>query len=474
MTKRLMTRLTAAAVVLVSLATGASATEADVPEALRQRVEAEGWSQQWHDALYEHEDAAVGAAVRQMLRAKRDAEALASGLVVHEWGAMQHHMGTSTSEFDLIGEDQSDLPAFVQVWADQPVQRPQIILKPIIYFYTQKPRTVEVLARFPAGVLTQWYPSVTFFTPERLDPGRRGNNPNPPLRNGSLVWKHVELDPDRDTSRFARVDENHPWWHIARDTDATPVRVVNPRARRAQQREAVERFLFYRGAGEYKPMVMPKRDKPGVDLSVRVPFSQIDLRGVFLVRVNDSGATITHAPVLRAKSTLELAGPDAAKPIELAAETAKAQFIESLEAAGLFPKEARGLVEIWGDDMFTTPGERLLYLMPSNEAERVMPLEIRPAPSSTVRTLISWVELSTPEAEKRIMDLVKKLGSDAWAERQAAETELRQLDRFAEAILRRTLNTTRDEEVRLRIEQILAALEQKRRQGKATNPPNKP
>ena len=48
-----------------------------------------------------------------------------------------------------------------------------------------------------------------------------------------------------------------------------------------------------------------------------VPFSQIDLRGVFLVRVNDSGAIITHAPLLRATKTLTLAGPEAVKPKQI-------------------------------------------------------------------------------------------------------------------------------------------------------------
>ncbi|MFK7790025.1 MAG: hypothetical protein AB8C95_11120, partial [Phycisphaeraceae bacterium] len=231
---------------------------------------------------------------------------------------------------------------------------------------------------------------------------------------------------------------------------------------------------FYRGAGSYKPMVMPTRNEPGRDLSVRVPFSQIDLRGVFLVRVNDSGATITHAPVLRAESTMTLAGPDQIKPTNEAAKIAKAQLIDSLEAAGLFPKEAQGLVEIWGDDMFTTPGERLLYLMPSNEVERVLPLNIQPVPSETVRTLISWVELSTPEAEKQVMDLIQKLGSADEQERNAADKELRSLDRFAESILIRVASATKDQNIKVRIEQILASLEQERRQGKATKPRIRP
>ena len=392
-----MILLTATTVLLATFATSVHADgKVMVPDELKNRVEAEGWSQQWHDELYNHEDAAVGAALRHMLRAKRDATALQSGLVVHEWGSMKHQVGTASSEFDLIREDQSDLPSFVKVWADQPRHMIRTVEKPILYFYTKQQQKVNVTVRFPEGVLTQWYPDVTYFSPQH--DGRRPGNNQAPARNGALAWLQINLNPETDTSKFVNVDKNHPWWHIARDTDATPVTVTKKNRRGAPIGSAVERFLFYRGAGSYKPMVLPTRNKPGVDLSVRVPFSQIDLRGVFLVRVNDSGATISHAPVLKAESTMNLAGSEAVKPTEEAAAIAKDQLIESLEAAGLFPKEAAGLVNIWGDDMFTAPGERLIYLMPSNEVERVLPLTIQPEPKQTVRTLIAWVELSTPEA----------------------------------------------------------------------------
>lgn len=466
MIHRLKKKLAAAAVVLGTLTTASHADPAVVPEALKALVEKEGWSQQWHDELYAHEDPAVGAAVRQLLRARRDAEALKSGLVVHEWGSMKHHVGTSTSEFDLISENQSDLPSFVKVRTSRPIIRPGIIEKPILYFYTQEPMKVDVTVRFPEGVLTQWYPDVSYFAPARDDRGRLPAEAPLP-KNGVLVWNQIELNPKTNPGAFAKVADNHPWWHIARDTDATPVTMPLERIVGGHRTGGVERFLFYRGAGSYTPMVMPKREKPGEDLSVTVPFEQIDLRGVFLVRVNDSGAIITHAPVLRGQASLELAGPDNAKPIKEAAETAKAQLTDALEAAGLFPKEAAGLVKIWGDDMFTTPGERLIYIMPDNEAERLLPLSIRPAPSQTVRTLIGWVELSTPQAEKHIMDLVAKLGSADPTEAQAADAELRKLDRFAEAILQRVAGTTENAAVKQRIDQILAALALERSQGKA-------
>eukprot|EP00752_Nemacystus_decipiens_P014411 g12820.t1 len=465
-TPRIIAAIALSAMLVTSTPTARANDQVVIPEYFRQLVETEGWSQQWHDALYgpDH-DPAIAAALRKMLRAKRDAAALKSGLVAHEWGSMKHHVGSNTSEFDLMSEDRSDLPSFVKVWSGTVQLEGFIVEKPILYFYTDKPQKVNVNVGYPEGLLTQWYPDVTSFAPQQIK-RKKSEKSHPMPRNGTLSWQQVELNPDFAPSLFAGVNENHPWWHIVRDTDATPLRTVD-----ARRRQAFERFLFYRGAGAYKPMVTPKRSEAGDAFSVTVPFSQIDLRGVFLVRVNDSGATITHAPLLRATKTLTLAGPKAVKPIGQAADLAKAQLTESLEAAGLFPKEAAGLVKIWGDDMFTTPGERLLYLMPSNEVERVLPLTIDPEPSQTVRALIAWVELATPEAEQRVMDLVEQLGSQDPAQRAKANKELRELDRFAEAILRRTLETTADASDRQeaavlqQIKQILRGLEQRRMQG---------
>ena len=133
MNRRLATLLTAATLALGTYATSTAAEKIVVPDELKQRVQTEGWSQKWHDELYRHADKDVGAVVQQMLRAKRYKTALKSGLVVHEWGAMQHHVDSASSDFDLIGEDQSDLPNFVKVWADQPMLTPQVIKKPILY-----------------------------------------------------------------------------------------------------------------------------------------------------------------------------------------------------------------------------------------------------------------------------------------------------------------------------------------------------
>jgi hypothetical protein len=81
---------------------------------------------------------------------------------------------------------------------------------------------------------------------------------------------------------------------------------------------------------------------------------------------------------------------------------------------------------------------------------------------ATPEKTASWLEERLGVAEKvpagRITELVTQLDSPRFAERQTAFEKLRELDREAEAALRRALNGRPSAEARTRIEAILAAL----------------
>jgi len=388
------------------------------------------WDRSEHNLLYRGHPATaeLRAKRRRLLRAARDTALLEQGLVVHEWG-------TTTGTFDTVGEDQSDLPPFVQVWSKQPVQVIHAIEKPILYFYTQEATTVDVQVTFPQGMLTQWYPKPSSFAPQRINYAWGGGQQQE-LKNGQLKWNNLKLDPAAKPDRFAKVDAGHPWWHITRDTDATPIIAAGG---------TVERFLFYRGAGDYTPSMKPKRT--GDRVAAAAP-QGVTLEGVFLVRVAEGQALVEHTPRLAPGKSIDIGPvPEDASSAAAAATTAKAQMQEALEVAGLFPTEAAGLVKIWGDDFFTTPGDRLFYIMPQAQVDAMLPLQITPAPASQARVLIAWVELSTTTTEEQVLALVEQLGSDDFAEREAAEAALVEIDRFAEAILRRIVRETKDEEI---------------------------
>jgi hypothetical protein len=59
------------------------------------------------------------------------------------------------------------------------------------------------------------------------------------------------------------------------------------------------------------------------------------------------------------------------------------------------------MVETWRSSWFEE-GSRLLYLVPTEFVNGVLPLAIRPAPAQTVRVFVGRLELVTPATEKAV------------------------------------------------------------------------
>jgi hypothetical protein len=74
----------------------------------------------------------------------------------------------------------------------------------------------------------------------------------------------------------------------------------------------------------------------------------------------------------------------------------------ALVAQGLFPKEAQAMVETWRDSWFEE-GSRLIYIVPAHAIDRMLPLEVDPAPAQTARVFVGRIELMTAET-KRVVE----------------------------------------------------------------------
>jgi hypothetical protein len=66
-----------------------------------------------------------------------------------------------------------------------------------------------------------------------------------------------------------------------------------------------------------------------------------------------------------------------------------------LIGAGLYPREARAMVETWKESWFEE-GTRLLYILPRADVDALLPLEIKPEPVETARVFVGRMELITP------------------------------------------------------------------------------
>lgn len=98
----------------------------------------------------------------------------------------------------------------------------------------------------------------------------------------------------------------------------------------------------------------------------------------------------------------------------------------ALVAQGLFPKEAHAMLDTWRDSWFEE-GSRLIYIVPSPIVDAILPLQIEPAPSATVRVFVGRIELVTPETERSVESAFAK--SD-WS-------ALGRYSRFMDPILKR-------------------------------------
>jgi hypothetical protein len=73
---------------------------------------------------------------------------------------------------------------------------------------------------------------------------------------------------------------------------------------------------------------------------------------------------------------------------------------------GLYPKEADAMVETWRDSWFEE-GMRLFYIVPQGMVDRVLPLNIHPAPSIVTRVFVGRIEIFSPATRLRIEALAQ-------------------------------------------------------------------
>ncbi|HLF93398.1 MAG TPA: hypothetical protein VJB14_08045 [Planctomycetota bacterium] len=71
-------------------------------------------------------------------------------------------------------------------------------------------------------------------------------------------------------------------------------------------------------------------------------------------------------------------------------------------------------MEIWKEEFFRIDGARVLTILPRAAYDRLLPLEIQPAPKELQRVLIAHLECLDAEAREAIVSLVEQLGRTSW------------------------------------------------------------
>jgi len=409
--------------------------------------------------------------------------------VVHEWGTFTSFSGSNSVKLEFRPLVDSDLPPFVIDRRKQAGDMSALFLKnyvsamqrmetPVTYFYSDRPRQVDVRVDFPQGLLTEFYPPVEKMLPAFV-PGKTEK-----LSGSVLDWGKVWIVPEDRLQ--ARVDDpqvakdleksmrlgivpsaaGQPHYAHARETDSALVYVArNPRDPKrpyAPNGAFVEKFLFYRGVGNFElPLKLTALEDGQFTLENLGP---LPIRSLFLVTMDDHRLQYAKYDGIGPKERLDMTqSSGTAKREDL-----EADLVSALTASGLYEKEALAMVKTWRSSWFDEQGTRLFYLLPPSATEALLPLTISPQPEEVVRVMVGRLEIMRPEDEQRIAGLIKQSAKDRKAHYETAAREpasqpnpypfpqsIRDLGRLAEPALARIRSITRDAEIHAEANQLL-------------------
>jgi hypothetical protein len=347
--------------------------------------------------------------------------------VVHEWGTFTSFSGSDGVKLEFRPLIDNDLPEFIFNRAEQSgLQNPfgkgaftvlQRMETPVTYFYTDQPRQVSVKVGFPQGLLTEFYPPV-----DKMLPVYNPRVPEP-LTNSELDWGSIWLIPENQfqveladkklagqlhTHMLKRMVPTVPEWNPythARETDSALI-YKKPAFEKANQLAPeggfLEKFLFYRGVGNFAlPLKLSAQSDDRFELTNA---GDQAIRGLFLVSVNDGEIRFKQYNEILPQQKLELT--QSVYPVD---ETNLADAVEAaLIAEGLYAKEAKAMVNTWRDSWFAEEGTRLFYFLPQSETDKLLPLEVKPAPAEMLRVMVGRLEIMRPEDEQRVTKLVQE------------------------------------------------------------------
>ena len=181
------------------------------------------------------------------------------------------------------------------------------------------------------------------------------------------------------------------------------------------------------------------------------------VRHLYVLRVEDGRAAYQYLPCLDCGTPIDgvIPGMEGSLPLDMFVEKISGDLAGRLVESGLYEKEARAMVNTWRSSYFQTDGIRVLFVLPQSWTDRYIPLKMVPQPKEIVRVMVGRMELLTPEREREAESAIRDLASPESSVREKAFATLSAQGRYVEPIVRRTLNTSTDERVRVLCRRLL-------------------
>lgn len=366
------------------------------------------------------------------------------GYTAHEWGTFTSVQGADGVQMEWNPLTVSELPPFVyELNRVRGKNSPLLLLAktgltcrqrmetPVIYFYSDRERTLDVAVDFPQGTITEWYPLESAADISLRRPGQNQKLP-------ALRWPNLRVLPSAAPAAGLPSENSGSHYYAARETDASLVRVVS-----GDKKSEVEKFLFYRGTGNFHAPLTVKLDGgPHEELTLTNTGAEA-LSALFVLEVRGKEARVFGAGDLAsgANRNVPLFRREMFHPLEQVQAKLGSDVRAALVAAGLYEREAAAMVKTWESSWFAEAGTRVLYLLPRAWTDRVLPLTIKPAPASIERVMVGRAEVITPAMELALLAQVERYIAAGEPERPqiAADARALGLGRFMEATLRRLI-----------------------------------
>lgn len=160
-----------------------------------------------------------------------------------------------------------------------------------------------------------------------------------------------------------------------------------------------ERFLFYRGVGRIPPAINASVTPGG---QITVSHTRGDALGDIILFENRDGATAYAAQhTTRARAAFNALEPEGE------GMSPHMHLQKTLVAHGLYPKEAKAMVESWQGSWFEQ-GTRLFYIVSGDAVDAMLPLHIDPKPVDVKRVFVGRIEIATPETLRDVRTALEK------------------------------------------------------------------
>jgi hypothetical protein len=368
--------------------------------------------------------------------------------IAHEWGTFTSVQGRDGVQLEWNPFVVEELPKFVYDSIKPGGRKPGVVLPsfiipgktgilsrqrmetPVIYFYSDEPRKVDVEVNFPEGRITEWYPQLaqTDASTRRL----------PGMIRSTMKWGGVEIMPGNgaDEARFFPKDESGSHYYAARETDSSGLRVQG-----ANGATEYEKFLFYRGVGQFEAPLRVTHWGDHAD-QLRLENRGAEKLGKFFIyAVRGNKAAMVQAPAIdpTVSNDVEFPFEKIARPIEEVRAELANQLRNALVSEGLYPREAEAMVKTWDDSWFGEQGMRVLYTLSQTWSDKVLPLKFTPAPKEIKRVFVGRAEIITPAQEWALLKEVVRYAEGGSLERRAAISAVSGLGfgRFTDAAMRR-------------------------------------